>query len=213
MKSELHCLMHDISEKSRFKFRHVREAFRPLDVRRDGKITLEEMQSFLRGFGWPERTADRLFALLDENGQGYIEYADFMAHFDAVLGPANRPAPRQPAVAVSNPTIEQEINEIASLIGERLLTKYSTIREAFRTLDLTNSGQITRTEMRLFFRSLNLGEEVAIRFFNSLLREGSDIVLYDDFAALFGTSGPGGKWQSIDDFRHLPRPTALRSLR
>jgi len=210
---ELRELLQDIASKAHFKFRHVREAFRPLDLARDGKITPPEMRCFMRGFGWSEQTADRLFALLDEAESGEIDYSDFMSHFDAILGPLSKPAQRGVVMALEDPVLEREVNEIAGLISERLLTKHNTTREAFKALDLSNTGRITRAEMRLFFRSLNLTGEAAERFFQSLVQEGRDYVMYDDFASLFGLRGVAGRWQTIDEFRHIPRPTVLHGLR
>merc|ERR1711959_418448 len=60
--------MGDIGEKLPLKFKSVRDAFRPLDLSRNGKITRTEMRSFLRGFAWPREVADRFFSVLDEDG-------------------------------------------------------------------------------------------------------------------------------------------------
>merc|ERR1719428_1695357 len=94
IEKEMKEVMKDIGEKLPLKFKHVRDAFRPLDLAHDGKITRTEMRSFLRGFGWPHDVADRLFKALDEDQCGTVDFNLFMSHFDAVLGPANRPARR-----------------------------------------------------------------------------------------------------------------------
>lgn len=206
---ELCELMEDIGRKLPLKFRHVRDAFRPLDLNHDGKITQSEMRSFLRGFGWSEDVADRLFLLLDEAGHGEVNYSDFMSHFEAVLGPANPPVERIQAVNVQDRRLEREINEVAALLGDRLRTKYKTAREAFRSLDLSNTGHITRSELRVFFRSLNMPIDAADQVFRVLAR-GADEIPYDEFVDLFGPEQPGGRWQSIEKLRDVPTTAIWR---
>lgn len=203
--------MEDIGRKLPLHFRHVRDAFRPLDLAKDGKITRSEMRSFLRGFGWSHEIADRLFALADEEGCGTVDYTEFMSHFESVLGPANRPAARSPAIAVKDPNIEREINEIAMIVGEKLVTKFQNSRQAFSPLDLSNTGCITKSEMRRFFRNLNMPNDAADKVYGALLRNGSQTVVYDDFMCLFGpTTLPGGRWRSVDELTNTPRPSIWR---
>merc|ERR1711879_840392 len=82
LEKEMKEVMKDIGEKLPLKFKHLRDAFRPLDLSHNGKITLTEMRSFLRGFGWPHEVADRLFRALDDD-RGEIDFNLFMSHFDA----------------------------------------------------------------------------------------------------------------------------------
>merc|ERR1712118_117680 len=111
IEKEMRDIMKDIGEKLPLKFRHVRDAFRPLDVSHNGKITLTEMRSFLRGFGWPHEVADRFFSALDDEACGEIDFNSFMSHFEFVLGPANRPAPRHELITVPDDKLRQEINQ------------------------------------------------------------------------------------------------------
>lgn len=208
LEKEMKEVMKDVGEKLPLKFKHVRDAFRPLDLSHNGKITLTEMRSFLRGFGWQEAVADRLFGSLDENACGEIDFNVFMSHFEIILGPANRPAYRGDLVAVSDEQLRQEVNQVASVLGEKLLTKFSSAREALRTLDLSNDGKITLTDMRLFFRTMCMPVDAANKMFKCLRKDGADFVEYNDFLALFGpTDGPGGRWRTVQALEGSPRPS------
>lgn len=208
IEKEMRDIMKDIAEKLPLKFKHVRDAFRPLDLNHNGRITRTEMRSFLRGFGWPHEVADRFFGTLDDDKSGEIDFNAFMSHFDAVLGPANRPAHREDLVLVIDDQLKQEVNQIAALLGEKLLTKFSSAREALRTLDLSNDGKITREDMKLFFRTMCMPGDAASKMFRCLCRDGADTVEYDDFLALFGpVGGPGGRWRTVQELKCSPRPS------
>jgi Ca2+-binding EF-hand superfamily protein len=203
---EMRQVMKDIGEKLPLKFRHVRDAFRPLDLSHNGKITRTEMRSFLRGFGWSHDVADRFFSALDEDDCGEIDFNVFMSHFDSVLGPANRPASRGDLIAVQDNKLRQEVNRIARILGEKLLTKFSSAREALTTLDLSNDGRITLSDMRLFFRTMCMSVDDANKMFKCLCKDGSETVDYDDFLALFGpVQRPGSRWRAVQELKVTPQ--------
>jgi len=207
LEKEMRHVMKDIGEKLPLKFKHVREAFRPLDLSHNGKITRGEMRSFLRGFGWPHVVADRFFAILDEDSCGAINFNSFVSHFDVALGPANRLASRGDLVNVEDRQVREDANRVASILGEKLLTKCGA-REALRTLDLSNDGKITFQDMRLFFRTMCLPHDAATKMFKSLCKDGADFVEYDDFLALFGTvQKGGGRWRTLEALKGSARPS------
>lgn len=206
LEKEMREVMKDIGEKLPLKFKHVRDAFRPLDLSHNGRITKVEMRSFLRGFGWSPEVADRFFGALDEEGIGNIDFNTFMAHFDDVLGPANRPATRGDLVDVANCRLRQEVNQIAAVLSEKLLTKFSSAREALRTLNLHNDGKITLQEMQLFFRTMCMSPDAANNLFKALCKDGAEYVEYTDFLALFGpVYHGGGSWRTVQHLKATPR--------
>jgi len=206
LQKEMRDVMKDIGEKLPLKFKHVRDAFRPLDLSHNGRITKVEMRCFLRGFGWSPEVADRFFGVLDEEEIGNIDFNDFVAHFDVVLGPV---AARGDLVNVANFQLRQEINQVAAVLGEKILTKYSSAREALRTLNLNNDGKITLQEMRLFFRTMCMSPDSANRLFKALCNDGADYVEYPDFLALFGpVHHGGGSWRTVQHLKATPRPSA-----
>lgn len=202
-------VLEDIARILPLKFKFPRDAFRVLDLERNGRITRVEMQSFFRGFGHSEEVADRIFDLLDDELEGEVNYAAFMSNFDCVLGPQFRRAHRAPLISVDDPRLEKEVNAIAVAIRERLTTKYRDLRDAFRALDLDKDGSVSRTELRTFFKSFGMPPGSADKFFTALDEDDSGSVQYDEFVRLFGDVG-------ISDASHRthvsPRRPMLRRL-
>jgi len=210
LQKELKQVMQDIGQKVELKFRHVRDAFRSLDLDKDGSISLMEMRSFLRGFGWSEDVADRIFHLMDTNGCGEIDYHEFMMHFDSVLGPANRPPKRSPKIAMGDRALEKDINQVARMLGEKLATKYKDVRSAFRAFDRDKDGTVTKTEVRDFFKTMCMPKEAADKVFMALDKDGSGQVEYDEFMSLFGPIIQPGEQRSVADIRSVKRPLLWR---
>lgn len=207
---EMRQVMRDIAAKLPSKFAHPRDAFRSLDLSHDGYITCSEMRGFLRGFGWDSAVAERIFEALQDNDTGKVDYNAFMKHFEVILGPAHMPAARKELVQVPGSMereLRTEVNEIAAILGEKLLTKYSSAKRAFSTLDLTNDGEITLQEMRVFFRSMSMPVDTANKVFKCLCKDGSQTVHYDDFLSLFGPlTLPGGRWRAVEELKGTSRP-------
>merc|ERR1712193_361720 len=110
---------------------------------------------------------------------GMVDYNAFMKHFEVLLGPAHMPAARGELVQVPH-VLMHEVNEIAAILGEKLLTKYSSAKNAFSTLDLTNDGEITLQEMHRFFRTMSMPLDAANKIFKYLCEDGSKTVHYND---------------------------------
>jgi len=151
LEKEMRNIMKDIGEKLPLKFKHVRDAFRPLDLEQNGKIKPTEMRYFLRGFCYTDDIADRLFKALEESECGTVDFNVFLSHFGAVLGPANRLPYRCDLVPETDDKLSKEVNLLAAILREKLLTKYGSARQALSNLDLEGHGQITWSEMRRLF--------------------------------------------------------------
>lgn len=213
LEKELREVMKDIGVKLPLKFKHVRDAFRSLDLNHNGKITRMELHSFLRGFGWSNEVADRMFRAMDEDGLGEIDFNLFMSYFDEVLGPANRPAFRTDLVTVEDAALRDEVNQLAGVLGDKLLTKFTTSRQAFATLDLSNDGRITKSDMRLFFRTMCMPVREADKMFKALCKDREDFVEYNVFLALFGHDGkPGSRWRAVEELKGTPKPTIWKMM-
>jgi len=185
LRTELRMLMQDIGRKIPLKFKHPRDAFRTLDLERNGRITRTEMQGFFRGFGYTEDISDRIFGLLVEKETGDVNFAAFMAHFDKIIGPQFRQAKRTPLIPVLDGRHQNEVEKVVRAIQERMTTKYKTVTEAFRDVDLNKDGSIDRHEMRVFLKKLG-HERSAEQFFDALDENGDSLISYDEFAALCG---------------------------
>jgi len=181
----LRLMMQDISRKLQLKFRHARDAFRGLDLDKDGKISPTEMRAFLRGFGYPAEAADDLFALLDEESTGEVDFSHFMSCFDQVVMQAT--AAKGQAAMFSDRHLVKDVAEVARIVGEKLFFKYRKVIDAFRMLDLNGDGAIDREEMRAFFRSINMPLDKADKLFQAL---DTDLTGHVQYAAFMGLMGP-----------------------
>jgi Ca2+-binding EF-hand superfamily protein len=186
LRHELKALMIDIGRKLPLKFKHQRDAFRMLDLQRDGRITRTEMRGFFRGFGWGEKVADRMFDMLKEEPHDEVDYKSFMSHFDKIIGPQFRQGKRQPLIEMEDQSIEKEVNDIAVILQDRMTTKYKSVQEAFRAVDLNKDGNVCLHEMKTFFRNIGMSYSQAEKVFAALDQDGSGEIQYDEFIGLFG---------------------------
>lgn len=211
---QLQLMMQDIGRKLQTKFRHSRDAFRGLDLDKDGSISPSELESFLRGFGYDAESAQSLFELLDEECNGEIDFALFMSHFSTVVMPGGSIAKRTRHEPLQDQDLNKEISEIARIVGVNLGTKYTKVTDAFRTLDLSGDGCIQIEEMRNFFRNINLPIDKADKLFYCLDSEQSGMVSFKDFMALMCPMIDPGKAstrKSLDDQDGKPnRPQMWR---
>jgi Ca2+-binding EF-hand superfamily protein len=201
---ELELLLTDIATKLPLKFRHPRDAFRMLDLERNGWITRSEMRGFFRGFGHSEEVADRIFGLLHEPGRQEVDFKDFMRHFDGILGPAFRQSRRDPLIPCKDRHVESEVNKVATIILDRLITKYRNVHDAFRALDLNSDGMINQEEMRHFIRSFGMGVDTADNIFAALDADDSGGIQYDEFIELFKLYGENKKESEGEPVRKAP---------
>jgi len=181
-----------VSEKANLRypsFRELRQAFRWVDLSKDGKVTRAEVENFFRVFSVPVETAEYLFVLLDAEGCDEINHSDFVNFFGPAMGIGHlEPSHKKQIELPGERDLEREVNEIMRIMADHML-KFAHPREALRSLDLSHDGWITRNEMRAFFQRFGLEHESADHVFN-LLRSngGSDdqqTCRYHDFMKLF----------------------------
>jgi len=186
VRNELKNLMIDIGRKLPLKFKQPRDAFRMLDLQRDGRITRTEMRGFFRGLGWDGKVADWMFDMLKQDPHGEVDYKSFMSHFDRILGPQFRLGQRKPLIDLDDKTIEKEVNDIAVILQDRMTTKYKSAQEAFRAVDLDKDGNVSLQEMKTFFRNIGMAYSQAEKVFAALDSDGSGNIKYKQFIGLFG---------------------------
>jgi len=172
-------------------FRELRQAFRWVDLNKDGKVTRAEVENFFRVFGVPIEIAEYLFVLLDAEGADEINHSDFVDVFGHAMGIGHRePSHKKQIDLPGERDLERELNEIMKVVESHML-KFSHPREALRSLDLTHDGQITRDEVRTFFQRFGLQHDSADHVFDHLCsnddspRSGHETCRFHDFMKLF----------------------------
>ncbi|CAK0830053.1 unnamed protein product [Prorocentrum cordatum] len=109
-----------------------------------------------------------------------------MSHFDRILGPQFRQGKRKPLIDVDDKAIEKEVNDIAHILQDRMTTKYKSVQDAFRAIDLNKDGGVCLQEMKTFFRNIGMSYSQAEKVFAALDTDGTGDVKYNKFIGLFG---------------------------
>lgn len=76
-----------IGEKVACKYTTFRDFFRALDVDKDGTVGQQDLRTFFSQCSLPKKSADALFASMDRDGSGEVEYIEFMAMFGPSIQP------------------------------------------------------------------------------------------------------------------------------
>jgi Ca2+-binding EF-hand superfamily protein len=182
-----------IAEKANLRypsFRELRQAFRWVDLSKDGKVTRAEVENFFRVFAVPIEIAEYLFVLLDGKGSDEIDHSDFVKIFGPAMGIGHtEPSHKKQVELPGNRDLEREVNEIVRVMESHML-KFSHPREALRSLDLSHDGRITRDELRTFFQRFGIEHESADHVFDHLLskddaHDNHETCRYVDFMNLF----------------------------
>jgi len=157
---ELKKAMAGIESKFATKYKHVRAAFRAVDLDADGKVDKDEMRNFFRMFGYSEELADKFYGILDQDNSGGIDYDEFVAIFRVADGQPIDCAPREALVKVpQDPKLTAEISKLAKMTSKKMDAKFSNATEAFRFIDLDQTGLVTRDEAHVFFKMMCIPPE------------------------------------------------------
>ncbi|KAJ7944418.1 calmodulin-like protein 1 [Quillaja saponaria] len=123
--------------------------FDKYDTNKDGKISLEEYKSALRALdkGIPEAEAANLFKIMDTDGDGFIDFKEFIEMFDA--GEKVKPADIQSAFQVfdldGNGKISaKELFQVLKKLGEGC--SLSSCKNVVKGVDTNGDGLIDVNE-------------------------------------------------------------------
>lgn len=188
----------------------VRHVFRCVHPGRNGLVHRNAVRIFYRNYGYTEEVADRLFDYLDPESTGAIPYKRFKGIFEPYItryeggisafpsGVAVPPvvAPAVPRTSARPPSaaggggkavLDEDLTKITRQIGEAVSKKYNTVAEAFRSLHIDARGNISRGEVRNFFRHYGYpNQKEADRFFDQLDgNRGSTTINAADFQSHF----------------------------
>jgi len=98
--------------------------------------------------------------------------------------------------------------ELCNLVGLKMMVKYTKLSDAFLHLDADRNGQITKTELRRFFRTCHVPDGHADQFFAYMDRDGSGGIDYYETRKALGPSlqpGPGNREQRPPKQPHSAR--------
>eukprot|EP00928_Gymnodinium_smaydae_P014541 TRINITY_DN15344_c0_g1_i1.p1 TRINITY_DN15344_c0_g1~~TRINITY_DN15344_c0_g1_i1.p1 ORF type:complete len:454 (-),score=110.98 TRINITY_DN15344_c0_g1_i1:63-1424(-) len=79
------------------------------------------------------------------------------------------------ANATEGDELREEVRTILRLVAEKARSKYVNARDAFRYVDANGDDAVSRSEVRFFFRSLNMVKEEADIVFDALCNDKDEI--------------------------------------
>ena len=196
--------------------RTVRRIFRIADVDKSGCIDAKEWHNALSQMNleMSHEKAKQFFDALDKNGDGLINYREFVAAFGDIVagfrdtGIISSASPRlKQQVEFGNsmcqPRLESKmprytVSQIREVVARRLGGKYTSACSAFRNLDLDKDSSLDKEEFRHFIKSLNieLHDEDYEMLYCELDRDKNGSIDYKEFLFWFGEAICGAPWQA-----------------
>lgn len=172
------------------KYKTTRDAFRAMDTDHSGTINQSEMKVLMRNFGLPESSATKMFQAWGKDEMPFGAFCDFITE-----GPqAPRGSPYgmhgecSPHGSEGGSPTTRTVDTMTRYIRDRLVTKYKTLREAFRVVDLDKDGTVSKEEVRVFMRNFGISKNQAESFFDRLDADKSGALQYGEFVDLFKES-------------------------
>jgi len=89
--ADLKDLAEVVGGKAHQRFKNAREAFRFMDVHKDGRVTREGCRRFVEYFGFAPSMGDRLFDMACPEDSSFIDYASFIAKLGPFILPGHDP--------------------------------------------------------------------------------------------------------------------------
>jgi Ca2+-binding EF-hand superfamily protein len=161
-----------IKAKLKINFPNLKQAYKQLDVDRDGRISKSEFIGMLRKLKIDLKPSimDSIFLRLDLNADGFAEYQDFIQRFSAQ---------------------SQRHTDVMSddEISAKLFERYSNISDLFRALDKDGNGSISTEEFcealveTNIFSSFDLDR--AVEYTLNFDQDGNGIIDFRDFLQFF----------------------------
>lgn len=158
------------------------EMFRALDLKKNGVLELDEIQTVFRELGITDKTTDTIFASVDLDGTGVIHFDEFRA------------------LLMSNHTTDGpgiHVDYLQQRFKSHILDKFvgtekearcdtSKLREIFNAIDLEGNGVLDPHDLRVVLRSAGEPEDVITRIVASLDINRDGKVSWDEFLMIMG---------------------------
>jgi len=209
---ELARVVESVGQAASKRYRTIRDAWRAVDMDKDGKICRKDVKEWFSHYGYGEDVANKFFDYVNHEGDE-IDYREFNNHFgphifgwrqlglETLHKYQSRSAPELAtarsvvsrdgtssiASSVSRTTqySEKELNRIASHIGEKMRDKHgNNVRRAFRSVAHDTKDHVTRDDMKNLFRNYGY-PDVADQFFDKIDTEQTGGVKFLDLQRQF----------------------------
>lgn len=156
--------------------KELMEIFQSLDLKKNGVLELDEIQTVFKDLGVSDKSIRAIFACADLDGTGVIHWDEFRALMSKHIGDG-------PGLQVSYLQQRFKSNILNKFAGT---TKDTTsdnnkLREIFNAIDLEGNGFLDPHEIRVVLRSAGEPEDVISRIVASLDLNRDGGVSWDEF--------------------------------
>jgi Ca2+-binding EF-hand superfamily protein len=158
--------------------------FGALDLKHNGVLDLEAIQTVFRDIGISDKNIDTIFACADLDGSGVIRFDEFRVLMSKSVGDG-------PGLHVDY--LQQRFK---SHITNRFLdtqkgvpSDKNKLREIFNAIDLEGNGVLDPHDIRVFLRSVGEPEDIISRIVASLDLNRNGRVSWEQFLALMSMEG------------------------
>jgi Ca2+-binding EF-hand superfamily protein len=154
----------------------LKKIFHALDLKKNGVLELEEIQTAFRDLGVPDKNIRAIFACADLDGTGVIHFDEFKTLMRRHVGDG-------PGLQVSY--LQRRFK--SRILGKFAASKGDTtsdkdkLREVFNAIDLEGNGVLDPHEIRVVLRSAGEPEDVISRIVASLDLNRDGGVSWEEF--------------------------------
>uniref|UniRef100_A0A7S0M3T5 EF-hand domain-containing protein n=1 Tax=Cryptomonas curvata TaxID=233186 RepID=A0A7S0M3T5_9CRYP len=163
-------------------------AFEAMDINRDSRLSLNEMQQGLMKIGLRLSSGQiqKLFSFLDGNSNGSVDYREFMQQLS-----------RSSRIAERNPRAQTWAKERDSmqevLVRDAVRSRFQDAQQAFHAFDSDQDGRLSLDEFKAGISSLFKGDHAEApsssniaRLFQLVDSDGDGYLGYHEFLAAYG---------------------------
>jgi len=185
-----------LKSKIYFKYGDLHGAFRAFDRSHNGAITLADLRETLKmifGVEMNETELHKLRDHMDANHDGVIGWSDFVAMLDSTA------AKVEPGDSLSPSRVRSEADSMLMLIKTKIDEHFSSLREAFLSIDRDRTGQISRRDFEevVLNRLLNdqqgvLDNDMREALFRKYDLNTDGVIHYEEFMKVMGSSSEYG---------------------
>lgn len=166
--------------------REVKKIFQRLDIKKNGVLDYEEIQSAFRDMGFTDKNIETMFLCSDLDGTGVISYDEFRA---LLMNKSNS----------GDGDISLHVQYLQDRFKTHILDKFlgpnnkgrvpqdkTKLREIFNAIDLQGKGVLDPHDIRVVLRSAGEAEDVISRIVATLDLDQNGRVSWDAFLSIMG---------------------------
>jgi Ca2+-binding EF-hand superfamily protein len=164
--------------------RHVEEIFHNLDIKKNGVLEPDEIQTTFRELGISEKNIQSIFAAIDLDGSGVIRFDEFRA------------------LLLDKGTSDLHVNYLQKRFKSHILNRFvgtlnemtpdeKQLREIFNSIDQDGDGVLDPHDIRVVLRSAGEPEDVISKIAASMDLNQTGKVSWDDFRRVMGAKVGG----------------------